>query len=138
LVYRRADIEDVVEAHLSALERTATVGFGRYIISATTPFTPGDLAQLRVDAPAVLRRRVPEYAEEYARRGWTMFPSIDRVDVNARARADLGWTPRHAFRSVLERLRRGDDPRSALARAVGAKGYHEQTFVGGLYPVERE
>jgi nucleoside-diphosphate-sugar epimerase len=53
-----------------------------------------------------------------------MQPRIDRVYDNARARAGLGWSPRHDFRSVLDRLKADEDPRSALARAVGAKGYH--------------
>lgn len=123
-LYRRVDIEDVVDAHLLAIEKAASLGFARYIISATTPFKQSDLAELRTDAPAVVRRYVPAYAAEYARRGWTMFESIDRVYDNARARADLGWRPRHDFASVVERLRASGDVRSALAQVVGAKGYH--------------
>src|ERR1041385_2495259 len=46
-LYRRADIEDVVSAHLVALERASEIGFGRYIVSATTPFTTNDLQELR-------------------------------------------------------------------------------------------
>jgi UDP-glucose 4-epimerase len=135
-LYRRVELEDVVGAHLLALERAPALGFGRYVISATTPFLPEDRGELRRDAPAVVRRRVPEYAAEYVRRGWRMFPSLDRVYVNDRAREDLGWRPRYDFRYVLARLAAGDDPRSPLARAVGSKGYHAQTFVDGPYPVE--
>src|SRR5215510_6350294 len=69
-LYRRVDIEDVVSAHLLALEKAPAIGFDRYIVSATTPFTPDDLVNLRANAPAALRRRVPEYEPEYARRGW--------------------------------------------------------------------
>ena len=36
-LYRRVDIEDVVSAHLLALEKASSIGFGRYIITATTP-----------------------------------------------------------------------------------------------------
>jgi nucleoside-diphosphate-sugar epimerase len=133
LVYRRADIEDVVTAHLRALERAQALGFGRYIVSATTPFQPEDLAELGVDAPAVLARRVPQYTEVYAPFGWKMLPTLDRVYVNERARRELGWTPRHDFAAVLERLARGEDPRSALALAVGAKGYHRPSR-GGAEP----
>ncbi len=124
LLYRRVDIEDVVTAHLRALERAAEIGFGRYVISATTPFTPADLAGVRANLPAVMRRLVPEYEDVYAQRGWRMLPSIERVYVNARARAALGWTPRCDFRFALRRLAAGEDPRSPLALAVGAKGYH--------------
>jgi UDP-glucose 4-epimerase len=132
---RRVDIEDAVSAHLLAVDRTPSIGFGRYIISATTPFSPIDMHDLRVNAPLVVKRRVPEYEAEYARRGWQMFPSIDRVYVNDRARRDLEWRPRYDFRYVLDRLRAGEDPRSPLARIVGSKGYHADTFADGPYPV---
>jgi nucleoside-diphosphate-sugar epimerase len=122
-LYRRVDLEDVVSAHLLAIGRAPAIGFGRYIVSATTPFGIDDLAELRTDAPAVLRRLFPDYEPEYARRGWRMFPSIDRVYVNERARRELGWHPRYDFRRVLDRLKAGDDPRSPLTRAVGSKGY---------------
>jgi UDP-glucose 4-epimerase len=125
-LYRRADVADVVDAHLLAMERAAGIGFGKYIVSATTPFTPADLAALRDDAPAVVRRLFPDYEAEYATRGWRMFPTIGRVYVNARARADLGWAPRYDFRSVLDALKSGEDPRSPLARAIGMKGYHDK------------
>jgi nucleoside-diphosphate-sugar epimerase len=134
-LYRRVDLQDVVDAHMLAIERAPRIGFGRYIISATTPFRPDDLAELRSRAPEVVRRRVPEYADEYARRGWTMFPGIDRVYVNERARRELDWQPRYDFQRVLAGLRAGKDPRSPLARAVGSKGYHAQTFADGPYPV---
>jgi UDP-glucose 4-epimerase len=123
-LYRRVDLEDVVNAHLLALEKAASIGFGRYIISASTPFLREDLLDLRVNAPVVVRRRVPEYEAEYARRGWRMFPSIDRVYINERAQRDLGWRPRYDFRHVLDSLKAGADPRSPLARVVGSKGYH--------------
>jgi len=134
-LHRRVDIEDVVDAHLLAIERAPAIGFGRYIISATSPFRPDELAALRRDAPAVAAAHVPEYEAEYRHRGWKMFPGIDRVYVNARAREELGWRPRHDFRSVVARLRAGDDHRSALAQAIGAKGYHATTFTDGPYPV---
>jgi len=135
-LYRRVDIEDVVSAHLLALEKAPSIGFGRYIVSATTPFTRDDLFDLRSDAPLALRRRVPDYEPEYARRGWKMFPGIERVYVNERARNDLGWRPRYDFRRVLDSLRTGADPRSPLALAVGIKGYHAIKFAEGPYPVE--
>jgi UDP-glucose 4-epimerase len=124
LLHRRADIEDVVDAHLRALERAPAIGFGRYIVSATPPFTRADLAELRADAPAVVRRLFPGYEAVFEERGWRMFPSIERVYDNARARRELGWSPRYDFGRALELLRAGEEPRSELARVVGAKGYH--------------
>jgi nucleoside-diphosphate-sugar epimerase len=124
LLYRRVDLEDAVSAHLQALERAPEIRFGRYIVSATTPFAPGDVAALRRDAPAVVRRLFPHYEAIYAERGWSMFDSLDRVYVNTRAREDLGWEPRYDFAYALDRLARGEDPRSPLALSIGAKGYH--------------
>jgi hypothetical protein len=133
-LYRRVDLQDVVDAHLLALERASSIGFRRYIISATTPFQPEDLAELPVNAPEVVKRRIPEYLEEYARRGWRMFPGIDRVYVNERARRELGWRPRYDFRRIVDSLKGGQAPISPLARAVGSKGYHDREFADGPYP----
>jgi len=124
LLHRRVDIEDVVSAHLAACARAPTIGFGRYIISATTPLRREDLATLARDAPAVVRARVAGWEEPYARLGWRMAPALDRVYDNARARADLGWQPRHDFASVVARIVAGGDVRSELARTIGSKGYH--------------
>ena len=71
LLYRRVDLEDVVSAHRCALERAPEVGFGRYIVSATTPFTRDDLGELRADArggraAALPRRRRPLRAARLA------------------------------------------------------------------------
>jgi hypothetical protein len=46
---------------------------------------------------------------------------------NTRARSELGWVPNHDFRWVLDHLMSDKDPRSPLARTIGAKGYHEET-----------
>jgi nucleoside-diphosphate-sugar epimerase len=135
-LYRRVDIQDVVDAHLLALEHAPEIGFGKYVVSATTPFLRDDMPHLRVDAPKVVQRRVPKYEAEYRRRGWRMFPSIGRVYVNQRARDELGWQPRYDFRFILDRLVAGDDPRSPLARVIGSKGYHYGAFPDGLHPIE--
>jgi nucleoside-diphosphate-sugar epimerase len=136
-LYRRVDVEDVVSAHLRALEQAARLRFGRFIVSATTPFTPADLGELRTNAPAVLRKRVPGFEAVYAARGWKAPAGIDRVYVNDRARRVLGWEPVHDFKRVLERVSRSGDPRSDLARTIGEKGYHRDVrFEGNPYPVE--
>jgi len=129
-------VEDIVTAHLLALEKAGSLPFARYIVSATTPFRPADAARLAVDAPSVLRERVPAFEAEYRRRGWKMFPAIDRVYVNDKARRDLGWNPRHDFASALARLAAGEDPRSRLAQEIGSKGYHDEVFADGPFPVE--
>ncbi len=135
-LHRRVDIEDAVDAHLCALERAGTLGFGRYIVSATTPLRPEDAIELRRDAPAVVTRRVPGWEAVYARLGWRMLPSIDRVYDNARARAELGWRPRHDFSAVIARARDDGDIRSPMARTLGVKGYHGDAHTDRLSPVD--
>jgi UDP-glucose 4-epimerase len=131
LLYRRVDLADVVDAHVIAMRRAPAIGFGRYIISATTPFTRDELPALRGGLPSVIDRRYPECAGIYARKGWAMLPGIDRVYVNTLALQELGWWPAYDFGRALTRVAAGEDPRSPLAIAVGAKGYHAEST--GVY-----
>ncbi len=134
-LYRRVAIEDVVEAHVLALQRAAGIGFGKYIVSATTPFRREDAARLRTDAAAVARERVRGWQDEYARRGWRMAERIDRIYDNGLARRELGWRPKWDFAAIVARLRQTGDIRGPLAKAIGEKGYHPQQFAGRPYPV---
>ena len=133
-LYRRLDLADAVDAHILAAEQAPAIGFRRYVVSATSPFEPQHLLRLRTDAPAVVRGLFPDYEEVYRQRGWRMLPGIDRVYVNYRARQELAWQPRFDFRHILDRLRRGDDVFSPLARAVGSKGYHAQQPIAADQP----
>ena len=123
-LFRRVAIEDVVDACLVAAERAPAVGFGLYVVSATTPFRREDAARLRADAAAVARERVFGWQDEYAKRGWRMAASIDRVYDNALARAELGWRPKWDFAAVVARLKETGDIRGPMGKAVGEKGYH--------------
>ncbi|MBR0949830.1 NAD-dependent epimerase/dehydratase family protein [Bradyrhizobium canariense] len=135
LLYRRLDIADAVSAHLLAAERAPKIGFARYIVSATSPFEQRHLAELARDAAGVVCELYPDCAALFAARGWQLFPEIDRVYVNERARRELGWRPEFDFAHVLKCLRDGRDFRSTLVRDVGSKGYHDAVFGDGPYPV---
>ena len=135
-LFRRVEISDVVDAHLLASQRAPALGFGRYIISATSPFEPDDVAELNTDAARVVQRRVPEFPAVYQSLDWRMFETIDRVYVNDAARRALGWTPKYDFGYVLDKLKGGELPRSNVARVVGSKGYHDQVFEDGPFPVQ--
>ena len=124
LLYRRVDVADIVDACFLAVARAPALRFGRYIISATTPFEREHLARLATDAAAVVRELFPAHVALYAEREWRMFPSFDRVYVNALARQELGWRPRHDFASALAMLTAKEDFRSRLAQEIGMKGYH--------------
>ena len=122
-LYRRVDLEDAVTAHLLAAEHAHRLGFGRYIVSGSSPFHRYDLPLLRNNAAAVVTKLFPGCSDLYGHRGWSLPSGIDRVYSNARARDELGWAPRLDFLELLERLRRGGELFSALARDVGSKGY---------------
>lgn len=135
-LYRRVDVEDIVNAHLLAIEKASDIGFERFIISATTPFTQAHLLELRHNAVAVLEALLPNYREIYDPIGWQMLPGLDRVYVNTRARNRLGWNPKYDFAYLLKQLERSEQPFSELSRLVGSKGYHDVVFEDGPFPVE--
>jgi UDP-glucose 4-epimerase len=110
LLHRRLTVEDAADGHVAALERAGEIGFGLYILSAHTPFRPEDCDALIADAPSVVARYFPSYPELYARRGWTMSPSIDRVYCAAKAERELGFRCATGFAEVLAALAREGDP----------------------------
>ncbi|MCB1693625.1 MAG: NAD(P)-dependent oxidoreductase [Pseudomonadales bacterium] len=137
-LYRRVDVQDVVDAQLCAAARAPEIGFGRYIITATTPLKQRDLRRLRGNAPEVVAQYVPHYRDVYQELGWQMFDDIERVYVNERARVELGWSPQFDFAGIVRRLARGEPTQSQLALEIGAKGYHDEAFEEGPFPVESD
>lgn len=124
LLHRRVDIEDAVQAHALAVRHARTLGFGKFIVSATTPFRPDDCEALARDARSLIEKMYPTLAEELRRRAWHMYERIDRVYVNAKARQQLGWAPKYDFAHALACLRENQPFTSELTRQVGSKGYH--------------
>jgi UDP-glucose 4-epimerase len=104
LLFRRATVEDMAEAHVVALEKAPEIGFDTFIISAQTPFKRDDCAELIANAPAVVARLFPHYRETYARLGWTMFDSIDRVYDAGKAERRLGFVCKMGFAEKLGEL----------------------------------
>ena len=104
LLFRSLTVEDAAEAHLAALRRAPDLGFDTFIVSAPPPFHPGDAEELIRDAPAVVARYFPDYPGVYARRGWRMFESIDRVYDPSRATRLLGFRCRTGFAERLAEL----------------------------------
>ncbi|MEJ2765391.1 NAD(P)-dependent oxidoreductase [Photobacterium sp. MCCC 1A19761] len=134
-LYRRVDIQDAVDVILLAMEKAPTIGFDRFIVSATTPFSFDDMAKLRVDVQEVIKNIYPEYHDIYQSLGWKMNSTIDRVYVNTHARNRLEWNPVYNFKDALNNLVNGNDFRSELALEIGIKGYHDESFENGPYPV---
>ncbi len=103
-LFRRLTVEDAAESHVVALGKAPELGFDTFIISARTPFSRDDCTALIVDAPAVVGRHFPQYRDLYARLGWTMFQSIDRVYDSKKAATRLGFTCRTGFGERLKEL----------------------------------
>jgi UDP-glucose 4-epimerase len=110
LLFRRASVEDVAEAHVAALAKAPELGFDTFIISAPTPFSRDDCAALIADAPAVVARLFPHYREIYARLGWTMFDSIDRIYDSSKAARRLGFVCQTGFAEKLRELEAPSHP----------------------------
>lgn len=104
---RRLTVEDASEAHLVALERAPSIGFGAFIVSAPTPFERSDAAALRRDAAGVVARYFPDAPALYSRRGWRLPESIGRVYDSSRAKVLLGFRCETDFGRVLDALRAG-------------------------------
>ncbi|TFL05397.1 NAD dependent epimerase/dehydratase family protein [Pterulicium gracile] len=126
LAYRRADIADVVSAVVCGMGRAAAIQFGRYIISATSPFRRDaeTLARLDSDAAAAFFESIPGAQEVFEHRGWRFLARVDRVYDSSEAVRELEWEPEWTIEKVVERLGRGEDWRSELTYLVGKKGYH--------------
>ncbi|WP_366656829.1 NAD(P)-dependent oxidoreductase [Fodinicurvata sp. EGI_FJ10296] len=102
---RRLTVEDAAEAHLVALERAPSLGFGTFVIAAPTPFDKADAEALKSDAAAVVAQYFPEAPGLYQRRGWKLPASIGRVYDAGRAERLLGFRCRTDFAAILTALR---------------------------------
>jgi nucleoside-diphosphate-sugar epimerase len=101
-LYRGVDADDVAQAHELALTAT-TAGHDVYNVSAPQPFGITDCGRLLSEADAVILQRFPWARAEFARRGWMLPRSIDRVYVVDRAITGLGFRPAHDFASLFRR-----------------------------------
>jgi len=133
--HRRVDIQDVVDAHLLAMQKVEELKFQKYIISASSAFSTNHLDELNKNAENIVKQLYPHFHDIYQQKGWKMFPAIGRVYVNQKARRELGWSPSYDFAHVLNCISKGEDFFSPLARKIGIKYYHKTTFREGPYPV---
>lgn len=104
---RRLTVEDAARAHVVALEKAQKVGFGTFIVSAPTPFSRDQCAELKADARAMIAQHFPDAAEVYARQGWQLPRSIGRVYDAGLAERVLGFRCETGFAEVLAALREG-------------------------------
>ncbi|MCF6320138.1 MAG: NAD(P)-dependent oxidoreductase [Proteobacteria bacterium] len=135
-LFRRVDVADIVDAHILAMKKASDIGYGKYIISASSPFAQSDLMDLQSNAPKVVTKYFPDFQEIYTTKNWQMFPNIGRVYVNNKAKNELKWNPKYDFQHILNSLKSGNDYRSELTCLIQPKGYHDRVFTDGPFPVE--
>jgi UDP-glucose 4-epimerase len=99
-LYRGVDATDVAQAHELALTQ-ALPAFEVFNVSSRSPFAPSDCRALLADAESKLVARYPWVRAEFARRGWLLPRSIDRVYVVDKASEQLGYRPAHDFASLF-------------------------------------
>ncbi|KAK3311101.1 NAD dependent epimerase/dehydratase family protein [Chaetomium strumarium] len=145
LAYRRVDIADVVSACVCAMERAARhtntkgqVRWGKYIISAPTPFgrDAETLRGLDEDAAEVFKKAVLGCVGVFERKGWRFLDRLDRVYDSTRAVEELGWKPEYTFEKAVEKVGKGEEWRSPLTFKVGKLGYH--AVPTGVYTTREE
>lgn len=107
LLHRRLTVDDAARAHVIALERAPAIGFGRFILSARTPFVRSDARELMHDAAGLIAGRFPDARALYADRGWTLPTRIGRVYDASLAERVLGFRCETDFAAVLDALRSG-------------------------------
>lgn len=136
LAHRRVDIADVVAACVCALRTASRRGdgdgpfWGRYVISAPTPFGRDEETMRRLgggQAAEVYKECVPGIEAAFAKAGWRFLPTVDRVYDASRALRDIGWRPEYGIQRAAEKVTRGEEWRSELTLRVGKLGYHEST-----------
>lgn len=135
LCYRRADIADVVSACVCAMKKASELRWGKYIISAPSPFKNDEetLALLNKDAHEVIESSLPGSVATFEKLGWGWLQRMDRVYDSSKAVRELGWEPRHTFERAVEQVSKGEEWRSDLTFKVGKKGYHKVST--GVYTI---
>lgn len=123
---RRLTVEDAAEAHVVALGQAPALGFDTFILSAPPPFARHECEELLQDAPAVIARHFPQAPSRYARMGWTLPASIDRVYDPARAKRRMGFRCRTDFAAILEAIASGGELPFA----------HDPSYVSPKEPVQ--
>ena len=123
-------MEDAIRATLELMEapKENLKVFTSYNLAGLS-FSPKELAvAIQNEIPNFSINYEPDYRQQIAE-SW---PEI--ID-DSEAQKDWNWQPKYDFQWVLNCLVKDQDFRSPLAKKIGIRGYHEQTFNDGPYPV---
>ena len=87
---------------------------------------------LAVTADVTLEEDVEDLARQAVDRLGAIDVWVNNAGVGLYAR--FRESPDEDFRRVLDCLKTGIEPRSALAQTIGSKGYHAEKFTDGPFP----
>jgi UDP-glucose 4-epimerase len=103
-MFRRVSLEDVVDAHLLAMEKAEIIQFDHFIISAQSPFQIQDVEALEEEngLEKMLSKKYPKWKEHYEKLGFKIPRAADRIYSCEKAMLMLGYSPKWSFQSVVE------------------------------------
>ncbi|NIM58942.1 MAG: NAD-dependent epimerase/dehydratase family protein [Candidatus Aminicenantes bacterium] len=100
-LYRGVDVRDAATAHLLAMT-VEKKGYDVFNISALSPFSRDETYELFHEAPSVLLRHFPNINKLFAKKGWKLPKSIDRVYSIDKAKKILNYCPSFNFGTLLD------------------------------------
>jgi nucleoside-diphosphate-sugar epimerase len=100
-LYRGVDVRDAATAHILAMT-VEKKGYGVFNISSLSPFSRDEIYDLFHDAPSVLLRHFPSINKLFAKKGWKLPKSIDRVYSIDKAIKILNYRPSFNFDTLLD------------------------------------
>jgi UDP-glucose 4-epimerase len=98
-LHRGVAVSDVAAAHVLAVANPQVTGI--FNIAGPWLFDESDVVELYQSAATVIRRRAPDVAAAFARRGWPLPNHIDRVYDSRSATRGLGYEPREGVLGLL-------------------------------------
>jgi len=99
-LYRGVDVRDAANAHILAMGKEMD-GYEVLNISAASPFSKDETADLLHDARGVLLLHFPNIEDAFARRGWKLPRSIDRIYSIEKAQKWLHYRPQYNFDTLI-------------------------------------
>ncbi|WP_307872573.1 NAD-dependent epimerase/dehydratase family protein [Paractinoplanes ovalisporus] len=99
LLHRAVHPADVAAAAATVTERSDVTGV--FTIAGPYAFTRVDCPALHHDAAALIAERLPEVAEAFRTRGWSLSATIDRVYDSTAAAHAFGYRPAYGVHQAL-------------------------------------
>jgi len=100
-LYRGVDVRDAATAHILAMAAEKK-GYEVFNISAFSPFSREETYNLLHNAPSVLLRHFPNIDKVFAKKGWKLPESIDRIYSIDKAKKILNYRPSFNFNTLID------------------------------------